>query len=325
MTLMSIARTITIALCAQATIAMSAADVYPTRPIRLLIPFPAGGAADLIGRTLGEKLSAQLGQALVMDNRPGAGGSLATELLAKAEPDGYALMVGMAGPISISPSVNPHLPYRPERDLTPLTRVSETLNVVVVNPALGVGDVRSFVDWAGKHRGTVQYGTSGVGQFDHLAGEYFKRLARVEMTQVPYKGNGPALVDLVSGQIHIAFPPYIVAASYVKAGRLHALAVTTAERQPLLPQLPTVAETLPGFALSNWNGMFAPAKLAPAIADRLHAEINKALRQPDVVERFHLNGMEPVGSSTRADFAAFVKKDTAHWARIVSDAQLKFD
>jgi tripartite-type tricarboxylate transporter receptor subunit TctC len=209
--------------------------------------------------------------------------------------------------------------------VTPLTRVSETLNVVVVNPALGVNDVRSFVDWAGKHRGSVQYGTSGVGQFDHLAGEYFKRLAGIEMTQVPYKGNGPALVDLVAGQIHITFPPYIVAASYVRAGRLRALAVTTAERQPLLPQLPAVAETLPGFALSNWNGMFAPGKLPRGLADRLHAEINTALKHPDVIERFHQNGMEPVGSSTRADFTAFVSKDTAHWARIVSDAHLKFD
>jgi tripartite-type tricarboxylate transporter receptor subunit TctC len=323
--LMPIARAVAIALCAHAGAAMAAADAYPSHPIRLLIPFPAGGAADLIGRTLGEKLSAQLGQPFVMDNRPGAGGSLATELLAKAEPDGYTLMVGMAGPISISPSVNPHLPYRPDRDVTPLTRVSETLNVVVVNPALGVSDVRSFVDWAGKHRGSVQYGTSGVGQFDHLAGEYFKRLAGIEMTQVPYKGNGPALVDLVSGQIHITIPPYIVAASYVRAGRLRALAVTTAERQSLLPQLPAVAETLPGFALSNWNGMFAPGKLPPGIADRLHAEINTALKHSDVIERFHQNGMEPIGSSTRADFAAFVTKDTAHWARIVSDAHLKFD
>jgi len=322
---MPVMRALLIAACATATAATATGDAYPGRPIRLLIPFPAGGAADLIGRTLGEKLSAQLGQPLVMDNRPGAGGSLATELLAKAEPDGYTLMVGMAGPISISPSVNPHLPYRPDRDLTPLTRVSETLNVVVVNPVIGVNDIRGFVDWARQRAGSVQYGTSGVGQFDHLAGEYFKRLAGIDMTQVPYKGNGPALVDLVAGQIHITFPPYIVAGSYVKAGRLRALAVTTAERQPLLGNLPPVAEALPGFALSNWNGMFGPAKLPPAIADRLHTEINAALKQADVVERFHQNGMEPVGSSTRADFAAFVAKDTAHWARIVKDANLRFD
>ncbi|HWI15086.1 MAG TPA: tripartite tricarboxylate transporter substrate binding protein [Burkholderiales bacterium] len=320
-----VVRALLIAACAPGIAAAAAGDAYPVRPIRLLIPFPAGGAADLIGRTLGDKLSAQLGQPFVMDNRPGAGGSLATELLAKAEPDGYTLMVGMAGPVSISPSVNRHLPYRPERDLTPLTRVSETLNVVVVNPVIGVSDIRSFVDWARKHAGSVQYGTSGVGQFDHLAGEFFKRLAGIEMTQVPYKGNGPALVDLVAGQIQITFPPYIVAGSYVKAGRLRALAVTTAERQPLLPSLPTVAEALPGFALSNWNGMFGPARLPPAVADRLHAEINAALKQPDVVDRFHQNGMEPVGSSTRTDFAAFVAHDTAHWARIVKDANLKFD
>ncbi len=318
-------RMIVVAFCVSILCARAAENSYPYHPIRLLIPFPAGGAADLIGRTLGEKLSAQLGQPLVMDNRPGAGGTLATELLTKAEPDGYTLMVGMAGPISISPSVNLHLPYRVARDVTPLTRVSETLNVVVVNPALGATDIRGFIDWAGKQNGNVQYGTSGVGQFDHLAGEFFKQMAGLVMTQVPYKGNGPALIELVSGQIHITFPPYIVAAPYVKAGRLRALAVTTADRQSLLPNLPTVAETLPGFALSNWNGMFAPGHLARAIADRLHAEINKALKLPDVIERFHQNGLEPVGSSTSNDFSNFVSADTEHWARIVHEAKLKFD
>lgn len=314
-----------VALCAAAAATQGAEPTYPSRPIRLLIPFPAGGAADLIGRTLGEKLSAQFGQPVVVDNRPGAGGSLATELLAKSQPDGYTLMVGMAGPISISPSVNPHLTYSVARDITPLTRVSETLNVVVVNPSLGVSDVRGFIDWANKHRGRVEYGTSGIGQFDHLAGEYFIRLAGIPMTAVPYKGNGPALVDLVSNQINITFPPYIVAAPFVKTGRLRALAVTTAERQPLLPDLPTVAETVPGFALSNWNGMFAPGKLAPGIAERLHDGIVKALKEPDVVQRFHQNGMEPVASPTRADFTAFVSADTERWARIVRDAHLKFD
>ena len=312
-------------LCAAACAAQGAEPAYPSRPIRLLIPFPPGGAADLIGRTLGEKLSTQFGQPVVMDNRPGAGGSLATELLARSEPDGYTLMVGLAGPITISPSVNPHLTYNVARDITPLTRVSETLNVVVVNPSLGVSDVRGFIDWAGKHRGKAEFGTSGVGQFDHLAGTYFMHLAGIQMTAVPYKGNGPALVDLVSNRINITFPPYVVAAPFVKTGRLRALAVTTAERQPLLPDLPPVADVLPGFGLSNWNGMFAPGKLAPRIADRLHDAIVKALKEQDVVQRFHQNGMEPVASPTRGDFAAFVKEDTERWARIVREAHLKFD
>ncbi len=312
------------ALCVVAG-AQGAEPAYPSRPIRLLIPFPAGGAADLIGRTLGEKLSAQFGVPVVMDNRPGAGGSLATELLARSEPDGYTLMVGLAGPISISPSVNPHLAYDVARDITPLTRVSETLNVVLVNPALGVKDVRGFIDWANKHRGKVEFGTSGVGQFDHLAGTYFAHLAGIQMTAVPYKGNGPAMVDLVSNRINITFPPYVVAAPFVKNGRLRALAVTTAERQPLLPDLPAAGETVRGFGLSNWNGMFAPGKLPPRIADRLHDSIVKALKEPDVIQRFHQNGLEPIASPSRADFAAFVRQDTERWARIVRDTHLKFD
>jgi tripartite-type tricarboxylate transporter receptor subunit TctC len=298
---------------------------YPARPIRLLIPFPAGGAADLIGRTIGEKLAAELGQPVVMDNRPGAGGVLATELLAKAEPDGYTVLVGMAGPIAISPSLNKNLPYNVGRDLLPITRVSEVLNVMVVNASSGVAGVTEFIHWAKQRPRDVRFGSSGTGQPDHLAGEFFQRLAGLNMTHVPYKGGGPALVDLVAGQIQVMFSTYIVAAPHVKSGRLRALAVITPQRQPLLPDLQTVAESVPGFGLNNWNGIFAPAKTPRDIANRLFLEINRALKAPDLKERQNALGIEPVGSESSEDFAKFVGAETERWGKIIRDANIKIE
>lgn len=298
---------------------------YPVRPIRVLIPFPPGGAADLIGRTIGEKLSAQLHQPVVMDNRPGAGGALATDLLAKAEPDGYTLMVGMAGPIVISPSLNKHLPYNVERDLMPVTRVSEVVNVMVVNAASGVASVKDFIAWAKQRPGEVRFGSSGPGQPDHLAGEFFKRLTGIEMTHVPYKGGAPALVDLVSGQIQLTFSTYIVAQPHLKSGRLRALAVITPERQPLVPDLPTVAESVAGFGLNNWNGIFAPARAPKEVVQRLFVEINRALQAPDLKQRQNGAGIEVVGSPSIEDFRRFVRGDAARWGKIIKDAKIELE
>jgi len=298
---------------------------YPARPIRILIPFPPGGAADLIGRTIGEKLAAHLRQPVVMDNRPGAGGALATDLLAKAEPDGYTLMVGMAGPIAISPSLNKHLTYNVERDLMPVTRVAEVLNVMVVNAASGVATVKDFIAWAMKRPGDVRYGSSGPGQPDHLAGEFFKRLTGIEMTHVPYKGGAPALVDLVSGQIQLTFSTYIVAQPHIKSGRLRALAVITPDRQPLVPDLPTVAESVPGFGLNNWNGIFAPARAPKDVVQRLFVEINRALQAPDLKQRQNGAGIEVVGSVSVDDFRRFVRSDAARWGNIIKDARIELE
>jgi tripartite-type tricarboxylate transporter receptor subunit TctC len=311
-------------LCAAPISALAQGD-YPVRPIRVLIPFPPGGAADLIGRTIGEKISAQLHQPVVMDNRPGAGGVLATDLLAKAEPDGYTLMVGMAGPIVISPSLNKHLSYSVERDLAPVTRVSEVLNVMVVNAASGVANVKDFIAWANKRAGDVRFGSSGPGQPDHLAGEFFKRLTGVDMTHVPYKGGAPALVDLVSGQIQLTFSTYIVAQPHIKSGRLRALAVITPDRQPLVPDLPTVAESVPGFGLNNWNGIFAPARTPQNVLQRLFTEINRALKAPDLKERQNAAGIEVVGSASIDDFRRFVHNDAARWGKIIKDAKIELE
>jgi tripartite-type tricarboxylate transporter receptor subunit TctC len=297
---------------------------YPVRPVRILIPFPAGGAADTIGRTLGEQLAVALGQPVVVDNRPGAAGRLATEMLAHAEPDGHTILVGGVGPLAISPSLYKKLPYDAARDFLPLTRVAEIINVMVVNPSIGgAGGVKPFIEWA-KQRGTdVRFGSSGPGQFDHLVGEFFQRETGLRLTHVPYKGGGPALIDMVSGDIQVMFATYVTAVPHIRGGRLRAIAVTTRERQPILQDLPAMSETIPGFGASNWNGMFAPAKTPRAVAERLFVEINKALTHPEVKKRQNNVGIEPSGSPSRDAFAKFISDDTVRWAKITKDAGIE--
>lgn len=297
---------------------------YPVKPIRVLIPFPAAGAADTVGRTLGEHYTAAMGQAAVIDNRPGAGGRLAVEMLAKAEPNGYTLLVGVVGGIAISPALYRKLPYNVERDLLAVTRLAEVINVMVVPAATGVKSVKEFIGWARKRGGDMRYGSSGPGQPDHLAGEIFQRLTGLQMTHVPYKGGGPALVDLVAGDLQVMFPTYIVAAPHIQSGRLRPLAVTPQQRQSLL-DLPTVAESVPGFDVSNWQGLFVPAKTPRHIVERLFVETNKALKAAEVKKRFNASGMEPVGSPSQENFAKFVIDETTRWARVVKDAGVQVE
>lgn len=298
---------------------------YPSRPIRLLIPFPSGGAADMIARTIGERLTAQVGQPMVYDNRPGAGGVVSADLLAKAAPDGYTVMVGTPGAMVIAPLLSTRLSYVPQRDFIPVTRVSEVLNVMVVNPGIGAKSVEEFVAWARKRSGDVRYGSSGPGQNDHLAGEFFARLTGARMIHVPYKGGGPAMVDLMSGQIQLMFATYVVARPHAEAGRLRILGVITPERQALLPGLPTVAETVPGFGLHNWNGIFVPAKTSQAVVDRLFVEINRALGDPELKRRQNASGIEPVGSPSQQHFVAFVQSEHERWGRIIREADIRVE
>jgi len=298
---------------------------YPTRPLRILVPFPAGGAIDTIARTLGEKLSSQLGQPLVIDNRPGAGGRIAAGIVATADADGYTMLLSTPGPISISPALFKSLPYDPERDFLAVTRVAEIINVMVVNPTPGVKTVKEFVEWAKKRSGEVRFGSSGAGQPDHLAGEFFQRLAGVKMTHVPYKGGGPALVDLVAGDLQVMFSTYVVAAPHVSTGRLRVLAVTTPQRQRMLPELPTIGESVPGFDVSNWTGVFVSSKTPRAISSRLFVEFNKAVLYPDVKTRQNLAGIDPIGSATPEEFQTFVREDTRRWAGIIRDANIKVE
>jgi tripartite-type tricarboxylate transporter receptor subunit TctC len=292
-------------------------STYPSRPVRILVPFPPGGAADTIGRTLGDQMAIQMAQPVLIDNRPGAGGRLATEMLAGANSDGYTLLIGTVGGIAISPSLYRKLSYDPERDILPVSRVGEIINVMLVNPATGTASVKDFIDWARRRADPVRYGSSGTGQPDHLAGEFFQRAASIPMTHVPYKGGGPALVDLMSGDLQLMFATYAVGLPHIKSGRLRLLGVTTPERQALLPDVPALSESIAGFGLSNWNGLFAPGRTPGAVADRLFAEANKALQAPELRRRQTAAGIEPTGSGSRAEFAQFVREDTVRWARIV--------
>jgi tripartite-type tricarboxylate transporter receptor subunit TctC len=217
------------------------------------------------------------------------------------------------------------LPYDVERDFLPVTRVAEIINVMVVNPAPGAKTVKEFVEWAKKRSGEVRFGSSGAGQPDHLAGEFFQRLAGLRMMHVPYKGGGPALVDLVAGDLQVMFSTYVVAAPHVSTGRLRVLAVTTPQRQPLLPELPTVGETVPGFGVSNWTGVFVSSKTPRRIANRLFTEFNKAVLYPDVKTRQNLAGIDPVGSAAPEEFQKFVREDTRRWAGIIRDANIKVE
>ena len=300
-------------------------EKYPARPIRILIPFPAGGAADTVGRSLGELLSAQMGQPVVVDNRPGAAGRVATEMLTRAEPDGHTLLVGTPGAITVYPSLYRKLPYKVERDLLPITFVGEAINVMVVNPATGVKTVKEFIDRAKARPGVVRFGSSGTGQTDHLAGELFQRLTGVRLTHVPYKGGGPALIDLLSGDLQVMFPTSVVAIPHIRAGRLRALGVATPERKALFPDLPAVGETVAGFGFTNWDAIFAPAKTPAPIADRLFVEITKALQNTQLRKRWEALGVLPEASASRAAFAKFIREDTARWAKIVKEAGIHLD
>ncbi len=299
---------------------------YPVKPVRVLIPFPAAGASDTIGRSLADQLATQLGQPVVVDNRPGAAGRLATEMLVRAEPDGYTLLVGGVGPLAISPAIYKKLPYDVMRDFTAITMAAELINVMVVNPSIGgAGGVPQFIGWAKQQQGKVRYGSSGPGQLDHLAGEFFQKLAGVTMTHVPYKGGGPALVDLISGDIQVMFATYVTAVPHIQGKRLRALAVATAKRQPLLPDLPAIGESVPGFGVSNWNGIFAPAKTPRAVSERLFAEVNKAMLAPELKKRQNAAGIVPAGSGSSAEFVQFIREDIERWKKITRDAGIALE
>lgn len=305
------------------TPALLAQDKYPTRPIRILIPFPAAGAADTIGRSIGDQLAAQMGQPVVVDNRPGAAGRLATEMLAKAEPDGYTLLVGGVGPLAISPTLYKKLPYDTERDFVPLTRVAEIINVMVVHPSSGAATPKQFIDWAKKRGGDVRFGSSGPGQFDHLVGEFFQRETDLKMTHVPYKGGGPALIDVIAGQVQIVFSPPQTGLPHVKARRVRAIGMTSLQRIPTEPDIPAIAEAVPGYEATNWHAMIGPRGLPAAVVERISGEVRKIISQKDVETLLHNSGVFPAGGGSPEEVRELIRKDFEQWARVVQQAGVK--
>ena len=300
--------------------AQAATDAYPVRPIRFVVAFPPGGGTDIIARSIAQKLAERTAQQVVVDNRPGAGGNIGTDIVAKSAPDGYTLLMGSAGPLAINASLFAKMPFDPIKDLAPVTLAASTPNVLVVHPSLKAATVNDLIALAKARPGEINFASSGHGTPAHLAGELFNSMAGVRMVHVPYKGAAPALADLLGGQVQLMFSTMPPALPHVKDGKLRALAVTSAKRSPAAPELPTVGEiALPGFEANTWHGVVVPAGTPGAIVARLNREIVAILHLPDVVERLSAQGAEPVGS-TPEEFAAYIRAETVNWARVVRES-----
>ena len=296
------------------------------KPLRLVVPFPAGGATDLLARSLAQRLGAGLGATVVVDNRAGAGGSLGSAEVAKAAADGNTLLLATSSTHAIGPHLSANLPYKalgPDMDFTPIAHVANAPNVVLVPLSLPVANIRELVAYAKARPGQLNYASSGNGTIVHLTSEAFKAQAGLFITHIPYRGTALAIPDLVSGKTHLLFDSVVSGMPHVKDGKLKALAVTSATRSALAPDLPTVAESgLPGFVSTTWFGIYAPKGLAADVVARLNSEINAALRSTDVQERFARLGAEVAPPNTPAQFAALVAADSERWARIIKDRRI---
>ncbi len=298
------------------------AQNYPARPIRMIIPFSAGGATDVPGRILAQKLSEAIGQQVVADNRPGAGSTIGTDLVAKSQPDGHTLLL-TATPFVISAGLYKHLPYDPLTDFAPVMQVGSAPNVMVVHPSLPVKSVHDLIALAKAQPDKIDFASSGNGGAQHLFGALFMSMAGVRMTHVPYKGSGPAIADLMGGQVKVGFPGIAIALQHHKAGRLRALGVTSAQRSPQMPDVPTIAEAgVPGYAGTLWLGVAAPRGTPRAVIGKLHTEITKVLQLPDVRNGFQGAGTDVVGS-TPEEFGALIRVELAKWGKVVKDIGLQ--
>jgi len=301
------------------------AQEYPTKPVRLIIPFAPGGSNDILGRLIGAKLSETLGQQVVIDNRPGAGGSIGVELAARSAPDGYTLVIGHIGTLAVNPTLYRRLPYNPLKDFQPISMLAKVANIMVVHPSVPVKSVKELIALAKAKPGSLVYGSGGNGGAGHLATEYFKLMAKIDMVHVPYKGTGPAIVDLMAGQTHLVFAgiPGIIA--QVRAERLRALGVSTSKRLAVFPDVPTIAEAgVPGYEATQWYGVLAPAGTPKAVVARLNKEIVSALQTAPMQERLAADGSEPL-ASTPEEFFAFIKSEIARWAPVIKAAGIRVD
>jgi putative tricarboxylic transport membrane protein len=299
------------------------ADDYPSHPIRLIVPFAAGGAADSVARIIGKRLGDGLGQTVVVEDRGGGGGLIGTELVKNSDADGYTLLLGQSGPISINPGIYPKLTYDPEKDFVPITMTTSYPYVLVVNPSLGVKTVAELVALAKSKPGQLNYGTTGLGSSNHLVTELFDNKAGIKMTHIPYRGTSLAVADLIAGQVQVVFADPVSALAQVRAGTLVALAVTSKERSPVAPDLPTIAESgYPGFNAIAWHGILAPAGTPPAIIDRIYGIIGKALQDPATVKLIEQQAIQIVGSSPQA-FAGFIKQDIVLWKDVAQQAKIE--
>jgi tripartite-type tricarboxylate transporter receptor subunit TctC len=301
------------------------AQTYPTKPIRMVIPFPPGGTTDITGRIAAQKLSETLGQQVVPDNRPGAAGNIGAEQVAKSPPDGYTLITLPGSTLTIHPSLYAKLPFDPLRDFAPITILAAVPNALVVHPSLPVRSVKELIALTKARPGELNYASTGAGQSTHLSMELFKTMAGVKITHVPYKGSAPAVTDLIGGHVPMMFDNMPSALPHVKAGKLRGIAVSTLKRSPVAPELPTVAESgLPGFEVSVWFSVLAPANTPKDIVTRLNTVLVKAFHSPDTREKLATQGAEAI-ANTPDEFTAVMKRDIAMWAKVVKAANIRLD
>ena len=298
---------------------------YPDKPVRFVVPFTPGGSADIFARAIGQKLAEAWNQQVVIDNRGGSAGIIGSEIVAKSPPDGYTLMLGITANVAINPGLFPKLAYDPARDFAPVTLIAAAPYVMLVTPSLPVRSVPEFIALAKARPRQLNYASTGSGSAGHLTAALFASMANVELTHVPYKNIGSILVDMFAGRIELMFVGLVSAQPHIKAQKLRAIAITGARRSPLMPELPTVAESgVKGFEVTGWYGVFVPAKTPAALVNRLNADIVRAMKQPDVNARFAAEGADLVGN-TPAQFASFVKGEIARWSRVVKLAGARPD
>jgi tripartite-type tricarboxylate transporter receptor subunit TctC len=302
------------------------AQDYPARPIRIVVPFPPGAGTDIVARAIAQSLSEAWKQSLVVDNRPGAGGTIAGEMVAKGNADGYTLLLGNVSTLAIAKALNPRLAYDPLRDFAPITLITTSENVLVVHPSVPAKSTRELIAHAKANPRKLNYGSSGNGTTSHLGGAMFAHAAGIEMAHVPYKGSAPMLTDLLAGQLQLAFSSVPTALPHIRSGRLRALAVTRLQRSATLPELPTVEEAagLKGFEISLWQGIVAPAAVPRAIVAKLNQQIAESLREPGLKGRLTAQGLDAVGN-TPEQFAAYMRAETAKWTQVVKATGARID
>jgi tripartite-type tricarboxylate transporter receptor subunit TctC len=300
------------------------AQVYPTHALHIVIGFPPGGAIDTIARVIAPKMAAELGQSVVVENKPGAGGVIGMQAVARAEPDGYTIFMGTMGNFSITPAITKDLPYNVTKDFAPVTEVASSGFVIYVNPQLPIKTVSNLIAYAKANPAGVNFSSSGNGGLPHMAGEMFASTAGIKMTHVPYKGSSPSVNDVVAGQVQLTFEAVAVGLQHVKGGRLRALATMGPQRLAVLPDVPTVAETIPGFNVTNWFGMAVPAGTQAQRIDRLQKSVVNALKQPDVLKTLEGLGVDPVGD-TPAQFGAYIAEELQRWQKVMAEGNIKID
>jgi len=304
--------------------AYATAQTYPSKPVHIVVPFAAGGATDVTARIVGQKLSEEWGAIVVIENKPGATGSIAAEYVAKSAPDGHTLLMGTGSVNSVFPAVKSGLPFDTLRDFAAVSNFFVTPNILVVHPSVPAQNVAEFVAMLKANPKAYSFASSGAGSSIHLSGELFKQMAGVDMVHVPYRGSAPAVADLLAGHVKVMFDNLASSWPYVKNGQLRALGVTGLERDPLAPGVPAIAETLPGFDASSWAGLLAPIRTPRPVIGKISASVQRAIKMPDVIEKFKAAGATPVGD-TADHFAHFLKADIEKWRKVVETAGVKVE